>query len=625
VTASAAEADRQPELSTLYDLAGPSDRRSQLKRLPQVVLAAFGLVARASRRELIVMTALQFVIGGVLAAQLLIARSALNDLTLLSRGLAKPSDLLPEFLGLVATTIVSGTCAALTQHQQRLLTELVFQHTLGRIVATATKVDLESFEDPVFFDQLQRASTSGMQRPIQMVTSVTTLLTALLTSLGLAVALVAIEPLLVPLAALGAVPLLLATLHNSRKSYAFEYSMTPEARERAYLFDLLTERDSAKEVRVFRAAGFLRSRYDALTAERIHRLRQFLRTRLGVSLAGTAASAIAAAIVLGSLVYLLDSHRIGVASAVTAGVGLQILAGRLSMITGSVGMLVETSMFLDDYRSFLTLSAASAESDQAPGSAAPAPQAFESLDVDGVSFVYPGTDRKVLDDVSLRIGPNEIVALVGENGSGKTTLVKLICQLYGLQSGHILWNGRDASGLDPEAVRAGMTVIFQDFVQYHLTAADNIALGRVERPPDPDAIHDAARQAGAAEFLDRLPNGLDTRLGRQFYGGYELSVGQWQRLALARAFFRGGNFLVMDEPTAALDPKAEQQLFDQMRELSAGRSVLLISHRFSSVRTADRIYVLQQGRVTESGTHEELVELGGHYAELFALQAAAYL
>jgi ATP-binding cassette subfamily B protein len=304
---------------------------------------------------------------------------------------------------------------------------------------------------------------------------------------------------------------------------------------------------------------------------------------------------------------------------------MPLLAGRITAMTGSLGKLVEAGMFLDDYSKFLEL--APLEQDR-PRSAEPwrgSRDGVGSLSVENVSFVYPNTDKRVLDDVSLKIEPGEVVALVGENGSGKTTLVKLICQLYRAQEGRVLWNGVEASALPPEAVQDEMTVIFQDYVQYHLSARDNISLGRVDRAPELEDVRAAALQTGADGFLSALPQGYDTRLGRQFYGGHELSIGQWQRIALARAFFRGGSFLVLDEPTASLDPKAEHELFEQMRDLSAGKSVLLVSHRFSSVRSADRIYVLEGGRITESGTHEALVELGGHYAELFGLQAAAYL
>jgi ATP-binding cassette subfamily B protein len=218
-----------------------------------------------------------------------------------------------------------------------------------------------------------------------------------------------------------------------------------------------------------------------------------------------------------------------------------------------------------------------------------------------------------------------VVALVGENGSGKTTLVKLILQLYRPDEGRILWDGVDARELDSEEIRSRLTVIFQDFIQYHLTVRDNILLGRSDIRADPVFIKEAAERAGAHAFISRLKEGYETRLGREFYGGHELSVGQWQRLALARAFFRAGGFIVLDEPTASLDPKAEHALFSQIRSLTKGRSVLLVSHRFSSVRMADRIYVLQDGRIAESGTHNELMTMGGHYAELFSLQASAYL
>jgi ATP-binding cassette, subfamily B, bacterial len=615
-----------PRPVTIYDLKAPSNRRSQMLRIPQLAVAAVRLVWQASRFHLITAVALQVLSGIAIGAELLVARKALTELINVSANGGSASGVMPEFIVMVSLIVLIGGIAALTQHQQRLLIELVGRHAFDRIIDVSAAVELDSYENPRFYDQLQRAKTSGLSRPMQMVQSLVTLTTGVTTSVGIGVALMIIEPLLLVLVVLGGVPLMLATLYNSGKSYQFEYGMTPNGRERAYLMELLTGRESAKEIRAFGSQRILRKRYDALTEDRIGRLKRFLKQRLGVSMVGTLGTALGTALALASLALLLVDGRITVADAITAGAAMQVLATRIAAITGSLGILVESGMFLDDYSRFLRLAPERAVLDLPPASGSKRTDARPaSIAVEDVSFVYPNTDRRVLDGVSLRIEPGEVVALVGENGSGKTTLVKLICQLYRAQQGRVLWDGVDVSSMSPEELRDNMTVIFQDYVQYHLTARDNIALGRVERPAETEDIAAAARQAGADRFLESLPNGYDTRLGRQFYGGHELSIGQWQRIALARAFFRGGGFLVLDEPTASLDPKAEHELFEQMRRLSAGRSVLLVSHRFSSVRSADRIYVLEGGRVTESGTHEELLDLEGHYAGLFRLQAAAYL
>jgi len=613
---------------TVLDLQPPSNRAEHVRRVPRLVLDALRLVREAARGQLYAMGALQLAAAAGIGVQLLIARRILQGLVAVTHG--QPVSRVYLWFGLLAAaTAALSFLNAFLAYEQRLLSELTAKHAFEGIIGVAGGVDLESFDTPLFYDQLQRARHSGVYRTVDLVNSLFTLTTGILMSLSIAAVIALLQPLLLVFVALGAVFPLLAAIHNGRQTYRFEYAMTPESRERLYVLELLTERDSAKEIRAFGAGSFLRERWDALTNERLRQFRIYLRARLKVALLGSGAGIVGTVIALVALLYMLAHGSIPVAAGITAGLAMQQLSSQLNSLTAGAGMIIESGMFLDDYRDFVQLAPSTPEpgdADHASGEARPGrSHGFSGLQVENVSFAYPSSHAPVLEDVSIEVEPGEVVALVGENGSGKTTLVKLICQLYRPHSGRILWNGVDVSRLSAEEVRDDITVLFQDYVQYHLSAHDNIVVGRPEDAADRERAAAAAERAGAARFLSSLPSGYETRLGPQFFGGHELSVGQWQRLALARAFFRGGDFLILDEPTASLDPRAEAELFDQMRQLAGGRSVLLVSHRFSTVRSADRIYVLEQGRVIESGTHEALVAVGGAYADLFNLQVETYV
>lgn len=605
--------------ATIY---GAEEQRADhdLRRFPRVLRSSLALVWRAGRRQFVIAIVLQLIAGVGLAAQLLVGARMLATILEADRSGRGLNDVIPGLLALLAVTAVVGFVTSAQGVVAGLLGELTGRHAVARLLDIAALVDLEAYESPEFHDRLQRARTAAMGRPQSMAMDLTRLIGSLIGVAGLLVALAALQPLVLPVIVVAYMPLWLATSRNSRDIYRLHWGRTPRERVRSYLDHVLTGKELAQELRTFALAPYLRRRWEQLYDERIAELRDINRHRLRRSLTASIAGSVLGAASIFLLVGLLLAGRMSVAAAVAATVAVQQMNGRLNAIAGTTGMLFENSLFINDYDSFLEL----APVVQAARPTGAAPAGFEVLSVEGLSFSYPQTDTVALADVSLEIRRGEVVALVGENGSGKTTLAKLLCHLYAPTGGRILWDGVDTAGCDPAALRRHVAVIFQDFAHYWLSARENIGAGDHERLDDLDAVRAAANHSGADEFLHALPDGYEALLGRQFAGGHELSIGQWQRVALARAFFRAAPFVILDEPTAALDPRAEHELFERIRSMAAGRTVLLVSHRFSSVRSADRILVLDRGRLVEQGTHEELVVAAGRYAELFTLQASAY-
>jgi ATP-binding cassette, subfamily B, bacterial len=599
-----------------WEVMNPQERGT-FRDLPRLLADSLRLVWSAGRREFLLTASLQLVSATAIAAQLFIAKELFQ--AVLGAGAARDlAGVAPELVALLAITVALDFARAVEAEQTRVLSELVGRRALDRVLDVSTRIDLLAFESPDFYDQLTRARAQGQFRSFQIVSGFLGLIGSVVASVGIVVALAALQPLLLPFVAVGYIPLWIVASKNTRDFYEFSRGMTPNERERSYLQQLLTRRDPAKEVRSFGTAQFLRTRYDRLYDERIRELRSLARRRTARSLVGSLSSTAVTAGTVLMLAFLYVDGRMDLATTGAAVFGLYQLGGQLRGVHFSAASLYESVVFVRDYASFLELRPEQADS-------RPAPRSFRRLLAESVSFTYPDSDRPALDGVTLEIASGEVVALVGENGSGKTTLAKIVAGLYRPQSGRVLWDDVDVADVDRDELRASIAVIFQDFERYLLPARENVGMGRHERIDEHDDVVAAAIRADADEFLARLPEGYETMLGREFSGGYDLSIGQWQRVALARAFFRDAPLVILDEPTAALDARAESRLFDRLRELLEGRSVLLISHRFSSVRSADRIYVLEDGRVVEQGTHDQLMASGGRYAELFTLQARAYL
>jgi ATP-binding cassette subfamily B protein len=607
--------DDDPGPLTLSDLTEPP--QPTLRRLPALVAAAVRMAWAAAPRELLLMFGLQAVGGLGLVLPILAGRELLTRV-LAAGGTGDLPPLLWQAAGVLALLGLVNLAGVVAAGRDEILSELITRHATRQILDVAGATALEEYERPAFHNRLQRASTSAAIRPYQLAQGLGGLAQATLGAAGVAVALAMIEPLLLPLTVVCAVPLWYAGVKSGHLLFAALTRLTPAERERAYLQHLLSRRESATEIRAYGLAGYLRNRWERRTDERITEIRSTARQRLRIALAARLASGVLLGAILTVLIGLTLAGRLTVADAGAAAGAVLLLAARLRLAATGTDLLFEAAPFVADLHAFTT------EGVPAGSTRVGDPRAWAGVTVTGLGFTYPAADRPALSDLDLEIRAGEVVALVGENGSGKTTLAKLLCGLYRPTAGTIRYGDRDGAEFAAGEIGEQVAVLFQDFERYLLPAADNVAVGRWQRAGDRASIIAAAVSAGADRFLSALPDGYASLLGPQFAGGTDLSGGQWQRVALARAFFRDAPFVILDEPTATLDARAEHELFERVRELLAGRTVLLISHRFSTVRSADRIYVMAGGRLVECGSHDELMALGGQYAELFNLQAAGY-
>jgi ATP-binding cassette subfamily B protein len=610
------------------------DRIAAMRLVPRLV----GLVWSTHRGYTLAMIVLRFVRSVVPVSTLWVAKLIIDEVILLAQTRG-PSRELWMLVALEMGIVVGGELLARASSLvEGLLSDLFTNRISIQIMEHAATLDLHQFEDPKFYDHLERAR-QGTTGRVALLAQLLGIGQSILTLISLSVALAAQVPWLLALLALAVLPSFLGETHFAALTYSLMFRRTPARRQLDYVRYVGASDETAKEVQMFGLAPWLITRYRTLS-DRFYEENKALAIRKafvssGLSLLGTLgyygayvivlAQAIAGLITIGMLTFLAASFRQS-----------RDLIQQLLMSASSI---YEQSLYLKDLFDFFDMSPSIANRPNAIPVPRPITRGFEFQDV---GFRYPGSERWAVRHLTLTLRPGERVALVGENGAGKTTLTKLLARLYDVSEGRILLDGVDLREYDVADVRRAIGVIFQDFVRYDMRFDENIGVGEVENvrgyldaesPPatngdapalPPDAIASAAEKSLAASLLPRLPGSYRQMLGRRFDQGVDLSGGEWQKVALARAYMRDAQVLILDEPTAALDARAEYDVFVRFNALMAGRMAVVISHRFSTVRMADRIIVLESGEIVEQGTHDELVNAGGLYAELFAMQAAGY-
>ena len=580
----------------------------------------------ATSRRLTILLAVLTLIAGVLPAAVAWVGQLIVDSVVAAAAVhhAQGEARLAPVLGWVALEGIIVAALAGVQRGlaacQSLLRVQLGQRVNVMILEKALTLQLAHFEDSEFYDKLTRARREASVRPLSLVTGTFGLVQNGVSLVSYGVLLAHFSPWAVLLLVAGGLPVFVAEAKFSGDAFRLFRWRAPETRMQTYLETVLAREDSAKEVKLFALGPKLLERYRAIFARLYDEDRRLTLRRnawgFALGLAGTLAfyaayawvalAAVRGAITLGQMTMYLLLFKQGQAA--------------VSAILSAVGSLYEDNLYLSNLFEYLEQ-----EVEPETGTAVRGPDPADGLRFEGVSFRYPDAEEPALIDISLHLRPGESLALVGENGAGKTTLIKLLTRLYEPTSGRILLDGLPLPEWDADTLRRRTGVIFQDFNRYQLVVGENIGAGDVERFEDEAGWREAADKGMADDVVDLLPQGYHTQLGRWFKGGRELSGGQWQKIALARAFMRTqADILVLDEPTATMDARAEATIFEHFRVLSAGRMVILISHRFSTVRMADHIVVIERGRIVERGNHAELLAKGGHYAQLFSLQAAGY-
>jgi ATP-binding cassette subfamily B protein len=520
----------------------------------------------------------------------------------------------------LALAVFLGVLSRSVDYFDNLLADRYTHHVSVEVMRKAAALDVTVYEDPVFYDRLERARVQATDR-LAMIQQMGRLIQQSVTAMAFSAVLVAYSPFLLLLLIAGIIPAFLGESHFAFLTYAKNFRQTPVRRQMDYLRQVGGSKEAAKELKLFNLSSYLTDRFTGLSQRIFEENVALNRRRLfwGGLLAILGQVGYYAAYGYSILRTLQGHYSIGDLTFITTAI-MQAMSNIQQAFSTASGV-ADQALFLTDLLAFFAMEPV--VKSKVDGARTPRP-IVRGFEFQNVSFCYPGTSRRVLDRFNFTLAPGQRVALIGENGQGKTTIVKLITRLYDPTEGRILLDGVDLREYDLADLHGEIGVIFQDFMRYEMTARENIAVGRVEVKHNPQEIEYAAEKSLANGVVARLPGGYSQMLGRRFEGGVDLSGGEWQKLALARAYLRDAQLLILDEPTASLDARSELEVFERFAELTYGKMALLISHRFSTVRMADRIVVLESGRLVEEGSHDQLIALGGRYAAMFEMQAASY-
>ncbi len=522
--------------------------------------------------------------------------------------------------GEAVLAILVGILSRAVDYFDNLLADRYTHHVSVEVMRQAAALDVTVYEDPVFYDRLERARVQATDR-LAMIQQMGRFIQQTVTAIAFSAVLLWYSPLLLLLLVVGIIPAFLGESHFSFLTYAKNFHQTPMRRKMDYLRQVGGSKEAAKELKLFNLSDYLTRRFERISHQIYLENVTLNRRRLfwGGLLSILAQVGYYSAYVLSIFRTLEGRYNIGDFALITTAI-LQAM-GNIQQAFSTLSGVADQALFLTDLLAFFEMKPRV----ESKVGGLPAPSLIrEGFEFRDVSFVYPGTERRILRNFNFTLQPGERIALIGENGQGKTTIVKLITRLYDPTEGQILLDGIDLREFDLKSLHAEIGVIFQDFMRYEMTARENIAVGRAEVPHTDREIEYAAQKSLASEVVAKLQEGYDQMLGRRFESGVDLSGGEWQKLALARAYLRDAQLLILDEPTASLDARSELEVFERFAELTEGKMALLISHRFSTVRMADRIVVLEGGRLVEEGSHSQLMALGGRYAEMFEMQAANY-